>query len=94
MNKIFFYLFVGFCIVTLTAIATYYYVTASFVQNNQPVIPDSNRESADPRFSGDDKVSGVDDDAVFCTMEARECPDGSWVGREGPNCEFAECPTE
>jgi putative hemolysin len=27
-----------------------------------------------------------------CTMEARICPDGSTVGRSGPNCEFAECP--
>lgn len=29
---------------------------------------------------------------VACTMEARICPDGSAVGRQGPNCEFAECP--
>ena len=29
---------------------------------------------------------------VACTMEAKECPDGSFVGRQGPNCEFAECP--
>lgn len=28
-----------------------------------------------------------------CTMEAKICPDGSAVGRTGPNCEFAECPT-
>jgi hypothetical protein len=28
-----------------------------------------------------------------CTMEARVCPDGSSVGRTGPNCEFAPCPT-
>lgn len=28
---------------------------------------------------------------VACTMEARICPDGSAVGRTGPNCEFAEC---
>lgn len=27
-----------------------------------------------------------------CTMEAKMCPDGSYVGRTGPNCEFAECP--
>jgi len=25
-------------------------------------------------------------------MEAKRCPDGSYVGRTGPNCEFAECP--
>ena len=27
-----------------------------------------------------------------CTMEAKLCPDGSSVGRAGPNCEFASCP--
>lgn len=27
-----------------------------------------------------------------CTLEAKICPDGSSVGRQGPNCEFAECP--
>lgn len=27
-----------------------------------------------------------------CTMEAKLCPDGSAVGRTGPNCEFAACP--
>ena len=32
-------------------------------------------------------------DGVACTMEALECPDGSYVGRSGPNCEFAACPT-
>lgn len=29
---------------------------------------------------------------VTCTMEAKICPDGSSVGRQGPNCEFAPCP--
>lgn len=29
---------------------------------------------------------------IACTMEARECPGGSFVSRTGPNCEFAECP--
>lgn len=27
-----------------------------------------------------------------CTEEAKQCPDGSYVGREGPNCEFKACP--
>lgn len=30
-------------------------------------------------------------DAVACTMEAKLCPDGTSVGRQGPNCEFAAC---
>ncbi len=29
---------------------------------------------------------------VACTEEAKLCPDGSAVGRTGPNCEFAPCP--
>jgi len=28
-----------------------------------------------------------------CTEEAKLCPDGSAVGRTGPDCEFAPCPT-
>src|SRR4051812_48908440 len=32
------------------------------------------------------------DGQVFCTMEAKQCPDGSYVGRSGPKCEFAACP--
>ncbi|MBP9719312.1 MAG: hypothetical protein KBD46_02490 [Candidatus Levybacteria bacterium] len=27
-----------------------------------------------------------------CTMDAKECPDGTFVGRTGPNCEFVACP--
>lgn len=30
--------------------------------------------------------------AVFCTMDAQICPDGSAVGRIAPDCEFAPCP--
>src|ERR1035437_3981919 len=26
-------------------------------------------------------------------MEAKLCPDGSYVSRTGPNCEFTSCPT-
>lgn len=28
----------------------------------------------------------------MCTQEAKRCPDGSYVGRTGENCEFAACP--
>lgn len=33
-----------------------------------------------------------DDDVVMCTMDAMQCPDGTYVGRSGPNCEFV-CPS-
>lgn len=29
---------------------------------------------------------------VACTQEAKQCPDGSYVGRTGPDCAFAACP--
>lgn len=29
---------------------------------------------------------------LACTEEAKLCPDGSYVGRIGPNCEFSTCP--
>ncbi len=32
------------------------------------------------------------DGGVFCTMEAKLCPDGSYVGRVPPSCEFSPCP--
>ena len=31
---------------------------------------------------------------VACTEEAKICPDGSAVGRTGPNCEFEACPVD
>ncbi|SRR3989339_1640468 len=31
------------------------------------------------------------EEPVACTMDAKQCPNGSYVGRTGPNCEFV-CP--
>ncbi len=39
------------------------------------------------------RVARAPSDGQMCTMEAKICPDGSAVGRTGPNCEFAECPS-
>ena len=38
------------------------------------------------------RVGNKSTQPVACTMEAKLCPDGSAVGRTGPNCEFAACP--
>lgn len=35
----------------------------------------------------------ADPGQVACTQEAKMCPDGSYVGRTGPSCAFAACPT-
>lgn len=34
----------------------------------------------------------IDPYPIACTMEAKQCPDGSYVGRTGLKCEFATCP--
>ncbi len=31
-------------------------------------------------------------DGVVCALDAKMCPDGSYVGRIAPKCEFAMCP--
>src|SRR3989344_3915220 len=41
-------------------------------------------------FSGQSAGNG----AQVCPQDAKMCPDGSSVGRTGPNCEFAACPDE
>jgi hypothetical protein len=33
----------------------------------------------------------ADESNIACTMDAMQCPDGSYVGRSGPKCEFV-CP--
>ena len=38
--------------------------------------------------------NNIEDDDIFCTMEALMCPDGSYVGRSGPKCEFSACPNK
>lgn len=33
----------------------------------------------------------ADEYYVACTMEAKQCPDGSYVSRTGPHCEYSPC---
>ncbi len=33
-----------------------------------------------------------DGNGPICTMETKQCSDGTYVRRTGPNCEFAKCP--
>jgi hypothetical protein len=38
-------------------------------------------------------ISAIPTVPVFCTQEAKRCPDGSYVGKRGTTCEFLPCPT-
>ncbi|HOE81279.1 MAG TPA: hypothetical protein PLC11_02790 [bacterium] len=41
-----------------------------------------------------DSESGEWGTVSVCTTETKTCPDGSVVGRELPDCQFAPCPGE
>lgn len=41
---------------------------------------------------GTSTQAGTDTGEIVCPADVRLCPDGSYVGRTGPDCEFAPCP--
>ena len=45
-------------------------------------------------FTNEAVAPAVDEasENVMCTADTTECPDGSYVGRVAPSCEFAACP--
>lgn len=43
-------------------------------------------------FFGPIDMGGGEPEPVACPTDGKVCPDGSTVGRTGPNCEFAPCP--
>ncbi|MFA5184077.1 MAG: hypothetical protein WC456_00965 [Patescibacteria group bacterium] len=45
-----------------------------------------------PAGSDQPGQAGQPSQAIACTLEAKICPDGSAVGRSGPDCQFAACP--
>jgi hypothetical protein len=49
-------------------------------------------ETVPPHSFVPEQPSGNSD--VICTMEVKQCPDGTYVGRVPPDCEFAPCPVE
>lgn len=61
---------------TLIVIASLVVVIGAVYLYDRPAV-----DQSDQRPSG-----------IMCTMEAKLCPDGSYVGRTGPKCEFAACP--
>lgn len=37
-------------------------------------------------------IPGKSGGGIACKMDAMQCPDGTYVGRIPPDCEFAPCP--
>jgi len=38
------------------------------------------------------EIGNGNEEPVACQADAMQCPDGSYVSRVAPSCEFAECP--
>lgn len=61
---------------------------------NPPVTANPVSDSAGGTYeAGSPEANKPDTEGTACTMDAKACPDGSYVGRVAPNCEFAACPT-
>lgn len=52
------------------------------------------QERSETHYQPAQTISPIPHEGKMCTMEAKECSDGSYVGRTGPNCEFSACPGE
>lgn len=56
-------------------------------------VPVDDVAATDPPKTDDGNGAAHPGDGVACTQEVMACPDGvTYVGRSGPNCEFAACP--
>lgn len=64
-------------IVALVVLVAIYFLVSSSLKNNEENLPVENE---------------LENGDIFCTMDAMECEDGSFVGRVAPDCEFAACP--
>jgi hypothetical protein len=51
-----------------------------------------NVELAPSCGTADNGNVGGGSDSTFCTMDVKMCPDGSYVSRQPPSCQFAPCP--
>ena len=94
-----------FVLLSLTAVAFLYYqnqqlktMLASYqLYTPQPTpivtIQETASPSATPLKIKTTPTASSSATPKACTQEAKLCPNGTYVGRTGPNCEFAPCPT-
>jgi len=81
-GKMIILLVIGLLLVAMVGISAYYLGT-------QKVTPVEPEVIATPVASP--IVETQPEEGVACTLDAMQCPDGSYVGRTGPDCEFV-CP--
>jgi len=80
--------------IAIVAVATILFCSCSKLAPNPLPSPEPSpvpSASGTPQGVGPGLGSDIDQPKA-CTLEAKICPDGSTVGRTGPNCEFSACP--
>lgn len=65
-----------------------------WTKGNTAFVQENKQTTFDNCVSNAGEAPYENGDMIACTMDAKLCPDGSSVGRVGPNCEFAACPAE
>lgn len=81
-------------IAIILAIAAFIFGTPVFPTPGGATLPNLEESAAPVSPTPTISTPSASQEPVFCTLEAKLCPDGSAVGRVGPNCEFAPCPGE
>ena len=81
-------------IIALVLLVVLYFVLSASLKNNEETLVNDaelngGTELVEGGIEGENEAGDI-----FCTMDAMECPDGSFVGRLAPDCEFASCPTD
>lgn len=61
----------------------------AFVKQLRTITPDPNTTAYTLR-----STAACPEETTVCTQEVKQCPDGSFVGRVPPSCNFAPCPGE
>ncbi len=65
------------------------------LQENLQKVPEQAKKGIENAIENSQKqIEKIRGETKACTQEAKICPDGTAVGRTGPNCEFARCPRE
>jgi len=77
MNKRVKYIFLTFIILLIFSLLSSFYLKINSNSVATPIPTGS---------------KSINKDVVRCTMDVKQCPDGSYVGRVAPSCSFAPCP--
>jgi hypothetical protein len=68
-----------------------YYKSNEVITIPESPLPNIINSVPTPTSKINTSTTPINNQPIACTMDTKQCPDGSYVGRSGPNCEFV-CP--